>query len=222
MDRANPGGQVVAVGRGQRVRRWLAQRGLRQWWKAGVVAILAIAALFGGLDTVDTKVTPFKQGQEFSDGQFTVVVERARLIDELRGGTGVFAPARAGLRYLGVVATLRNDGTIPGRLPDELDLRDVEGKEFSGVLRLRDGSLIQTLGPGSHRAAHLRLEHPEDAVKSGEAVTLRVWKKTYTQLKVAYGGEQWIDSLTDYGAIVLPVGCSVVKLPTANARPPAR
>lgn len=208
MDDANPGDQVVAVSPGRRVRRWLSERGLRQWWQAGLVAILAIAALFGGLDTVDTKVTSFKPGQEFSDGQFTVIVERARLIDELRGGRGVVGSARPGRRYLGVVATLRNDGTVPGGLGDELDLRDVGGREFFGVLRLRDGSLIQTLGPGLTEELVFAWSVPEDAVESGAAVTLRVWKKTYTQLKVAYGGEQWIDSLTDYGVIVLPVGAA--------------
>jgi hypothetical protein len=36
-------------------------------------------------------------------------------------------------------------------------------------------------------------------------VTIRVWKKTYTQLKVTYGGKEWIDT-DNYGQIVVPLG----------------
>ena len=37
-------------------------------------------------------------------------------------------------------------------------------------------------------------------------MTLRVWKKQYTQLMVTYGGKEWIDSQTDYGQTIVPVG----------------
>lgn len=205
---ATPDDAVVAVGRRQRIRRWLAERRLRQWWKAGVAAILAVAALFGGLDTVDTKVTPFKTGEEFSDGQFTLTVERARLLDEVQGGGRTVGRAMPGRRYLGVVATLRNDGTVPGRLRNELDLRDVPDKEFFGVFRFRDGSSIQTLGPDlTEQLAFIWLV-PADALTPGDTATVRVWKKTYTQLMVAYGGKEWIDSATDYGMIEVPVGAT--------------
>jgi hypothetical protein len=69
-------------------------------WQLGVGVILAATALFGGPDTVDTRVTTFKSGDEFND--------------ELRGGSGVIAHAKPGRRYLGVAATVRNDGTEPG------------------------------------------------------------------------------------------------------------
>ena len=114
---ATSGDQVVAVGRRQRVRHWLAHRRLSQWWKAGIAAVLAIAALFGGLDTVDTKVTPFDAGEEFSDGEFTVTVERARLLDEVQAGGRTLGPATPGHRYLGVVATLRNDSASASWAP---------------------------------------------------------------------------------------------------------
>ncbi|WP_137145283.1 hypothetical protein [Mycolicibacterium sp. CR10] len=205
---ATPGDEVVAVGRRQRIRRWLAERRLRQWWKAGVAAILAVAALFGGLDTVDTKVTPFKTGEEFSDGQFAVTIERASLTEQVRGAGRVLGPKTPGRRYLGVVATLRNDGTVPGRLRNELDLRGVPGEEFFGVFRFHDGSSIQTLGPDLTEQLVFIWLVPTDALTPGDTATVRIWKKTYTQLMVAYGGKEWIDSPTDYGLIEVPVGAT--------------
>jgi hypothetical protein len=47
---------------------------------------------------------------------------------------------------------------------------------------------------------------PEDALSPGQDVTLRVWEKKYQQLRVAYGGTEWVDSDTDYGQTVVPVG----------------
>lgn len=200
-----PGDQAVAVSRRDRVRRWLAERRVRQWWKAGLAATLAIAALFGGLDTVDTKATPFKVGEQFSDGQYTLTVQRARLLPEVRGGGRTIGPAKPGVLYLGVVATLSNDGTVPGRLRNELDLRDVPGEEFYGAWRFRDGSQIETLGPGLTEELVFTWVVPEDAVKPGDTVDVRVWKKQFKQLLVAYGGKEWIDSATDYGVIELVV-----------------
>lgn len=167
---------------------------------------MTAAALFGGLDTVDTKVTAFRPGEKFSDGEFTITVARAKLLKEVQGGGHVVGPAVAGHLYLGVVATLRNDGTVPGKLRNELDLRDVPDKEFFGVWRHRDGSQILTLGPGLSEQLVFIWLVPGAAVDPGDAVTLRVWKKTYRQLMVAYGGKEWIDSPTDYGVVDVPVG----------------
>jgi hypothetical protein len=76
-----------------------------------VLTVLAATALFGGLDTVDDSVTTFRPGEEFRDGEFTVVVERASLVGELRAGSRLLRPPAPGTQYLGVVATVRNDGT---------------------------------------------------------------------------------------------------------------
>ena len=170
------------------------------------LVVLVATAAFGGLDTVDKSVTMFKPGEKFSDGEFTITVERARLLSELHGGSGVVGPAKPGRRYLGVVATVQNDGTVPGRLRNELDLRDHPDKEFFGVWRFSDGSPIQTLGPGLTEQLVFTWVLPENAVRPGQDVTLRVWKKKYTQLMVTYGGKEWIDSQTDYGQAIVPVG----------------
>ena len=130
-----------------------------------------------------------------------VTVERARVVDELKG---TYGSAKPGKVYLGVVTTLRNDGTVPGRLRDQLDLRDVSGEEFFGVFRYRDGSAIQTLGPGLTEQLVFAWLLPDSAVQSPRSVTIRVWKKKYTQLMVTYGGKEWIDT-DNYGQIVVPV-----------------
>lgn len=199
------GEQAVVTSRRARAWQWLAQRRVRQWWQSGLVAILAVAAVFGGLDTVDTKATPFAQGEEFSDGQFLLTVERARLVDKMEGGGRVVAPAKPGLVYLGVVATLRNDGTVPGRLRNELDLRDVPDSEFYGAFRNRDGSPISNLGPGLSEQIVFAWRLPVDALQSGSVITVRVWKKAFRQLMVTYGGKEWLDT-NDYWQTELVVG----------------
>lgn len=191
--------------RWSRIRRWLAERPVRQWWKAALAVVLAVAALFGGLDTVNTGAVPFAAGEDFSDGQYTVTVHGATLLPKVTGGNRTIGPVQPGKLYLGVTVTLTNDGTTPGRLRNELDLRDVPGKEFFGAWRVRDGSQIQTLGPGlTEKLAYLWVV-PRDALQSGDTVSVRVWKKQLKQLMVTYGGEEWLDSLTDYGVTELTV-----------------
>ena len=191
----------VPVERASRWSRWFARLTSSQTRRVALLLVLVATAAFGGLATVDKQVTPFKAGEEFSDGEFTVTIERARLVDELKG---TYGSAKPGKVYLGVVTTLRNDGTVPGRLRDQLDLRDVGEKEFFGAFRFRDGSAIQTLGPGLTEQLVFAWLLPESAVPSLQSVTIRVWKKTYTQLMVTYGGKEWIDT-DNYGQIVVPV-----------------
>jgi hypothetical protein len=188
-----------------RVRRWFAGLQFRQMWQLTIALLLAATAGFGGLDTVATEVTLFKPGEKFSDGEFTVTIERATFVNELRGDGNVVGPAKPGRRYLGVVATLRNDGTVPGKLRHELELLDQPAKQFFGAWRLSDGSPIQTLGPGLTEQLAFTWVLPESALGSGDAVTVRIWKKKFTQLMVAYGGKEWIDSPTEYGQTVVPV-----------------
>ena len=135
----------VAVEPTNRWSRWFLRLTSAQTRRVALLLVLVATAAFGGLDTVDKQVTPFKSGEEFSDGEFTVTVERARLVDELKG---TYGSAKPGKIYLGVVTTVHNDGTVPGRLRDQLDLRDVPQEEFFGAFRYRDGSAIQTLCPG--------------------------------------------------------------------------
>jgi hypothetical protein len=183
---------------------WFARLTSAQTRRVALLLVLVATAAFGGLDTVAKHITPFKPGEEFSDGEFTLTVERARLVDELKG---TIASARPGKVYLGVVTTLRNDGTVPGRLRNQLDLQDLPGKEYVGAFRYRDGSPIQTLGPGLAEQLVFAWLLPESAVQSVQSVTIRVWKKKFTQLMVSYGGKEWIDT-DDYGQAIVPVKVS--------------
>ena len=188
-----------------RVKHWFAGLGLAQMRRLILLVVLVATAAFGGLDTVDKRVTLFKPGEEFNDGEFTITVERARLVNELKGGGHTVGPAKPGMRYLGVVATVRNDGTVPGQLRDELDLQGQPHQEFFNVFRNRDGSLIQTLGPGLTESLAFMWMLPEAALQPEQSVTLRVWKKKYTQLLVTYGGKKWIEDVKRYGLTTVSV-----------------
>ena len=188
----------------ERTSRWsqrFAGLGRPQTRRVVLLLVLVATAAFGGLDTVNKQVTPFKPGEKFNDGEYTVTIERARVVDELKGTYGSPKP---GMKYLGVLTTLRNDGTVPGRLRDQLDLRDVPKSEFFGAFRFRDGSAIQNLGPGLTEQLVFSWQVPDAVARSLQSVTIRVWKKTYTQLKVTYGGKEWIDT-DNYGQIVVPL-----------------
>jgi hypothetical protein len=186
------------------VRHWFSSLSFNQMGRIGVLLVLAATALFGGLDTVHKGVTTFKTGEEFSDNEFTITIERATLVRELRSGKTLVAPATPGRVYLGVVAKLRNDGTVPGILRNELDLRDIPDKEWIGAMRNADGTQVTQLGPGLTDELAFIWQIPENAVRSGDSVTLRIWQKTFGPLLASYG-EDWIYSMTDYGEVVVPV-----------------
>ncbi|APE14617.1 hypothetical protein [Mycolicibacterium pallens] len=186
------------------LRGWLSGLSLSQIGQLLTVVILAGTALFGGLDTVDTAVTEFKPGDEFSDNAFTVTVERATLVDELRSGTTLVAPKTPGRTYLGVVMKIRNDGTVPAFLDDEIDLRDHPEKRFYGVVRLANGAPVPSLGPGLTEEVATIWTLPETSLRPGDSVTIRIWKKKFTEPMVTYG-KTWVDSETEYGQATLPV-----------------
>jgi len=177
---------------------------LRQLRMVTAGLILAVAGLFGGLDTVDAGPTVFAADESHSDGEFTLTIARASVVDELRAGRRIVAPAQPGLRYLGVVSTVRNDGTIPGRLIGELQLRNQPDSSSVGVFRMADGSPITQLGPGLQEQLVFVWRIPDSAVRPDLQVTLRVTQKRFTELLVTYGHD-WVDSGSDYAEITLPV-----------------
>lgn len=202
------GGVTVGATPWGRIRRWFAKLEFAQMRQLAVLAVLAATALFGGLDTVDDSVTTFEPGQEFDDGEFTVVVQRASLVDELRAGSRpILPPPSSDRRYLGVVATVRNDGTTPDGVRDEFDLRDQRGAVFVGAMRLAGGSPIISLGPGIREEAAFVWSVPRATLRPGQDVELRVWKKQERELAVSYG-RAWLDSETDYGQVTVRLGGS--------------
>lgn len=182
----------------------LKRRKLRQLRTFTAGVILAVAGLFGGLDTVDAGPSVFAADEAHSDGEFTLTIARASVVNELRAGRRIIAPAQPGHRYLGVVSTVRNDGTIPGRLIGELQLRDQPQSTSVGVFRMIDGSPITQLGPGLEEQLVFVWRIPDSAIHPDLTVTLRVTQKRFTELLVTYGRD-WVDSSSDYAEITLPV-----------------
>lgn len=187
-----------------RLRAWLAGRQLSQLSQLVTLVVLAATALFGGLDTVDRRVTVAEPGTAFSDGEFTVTIERASLVPEVRVGTRTIAAAEPGRRYLGVPTQLRNDGTVPGMITREVELTDPAGAKFVGSWRMSDGQPVTSIGPGLTEHLAFIWSLPESAVAVGDSVTLRVWTKTFTELVATYG-EAWLPSETDHIVVTVPV-----------------
>ncbi|MEB3069252.1 hypothetical protein [[Mycobacterium] vasticus] len=177
---------------------------LKQLRAVAAGLILAVAGLFGGLDTVNAGPTVFAADEPHSDGEFTLTVMRASVVDELRAGRRVVARAQPGRKFLGVVADVRNDGTIPGRLLGEMTLRDPDQNTSVGVFRIHDGSPATTLGPGLSEQLVFVWRVPEGEIHPDSEVTLRVTGKRFTELLVTYG-RNWIDNPGDYAEITLPV-----------------
>jgi hypothetical protein len=190
------------------LRNELAGLKLPQLWHLIAGAIVAVAALFGGLDSVDAKPTVFKVGQAYSDGEFTVNVEKALALDAVRAGKRVLQPAEPGRVYLGVVSTIRNDGPIQGGLiigarNPEFDLQQPT-KEYVGAFRIADASMVTALGPKLSEKVLFLWKLPQTAISAGSTVTLRVWQKQLREMVVTYG-KGWLPSETSFARIDVPV-----------------
>jgi hypothetical protein len=190
------------------IRGELAGLKLPQLWHLIAGAIVAVAALFGGLDSVDAKPTVFKVGQPYSDGEFTVNVKEALALDEVRAGKRVLQRAEPGRVYLGLVSTIRNDGPIQGGMSmgsgdPEFDLQQ-PSKEFIGAFRIADASMVTALGPKLSEEVLFLWKLPQAAVSAGSVVTLRVWQKQLREMIVTYG-KGWLASETSFAQIDVPV-----------------
>jgi hypothetical protein len=190
------------------IRGELAQLKLPQLWHLIAGAVIAVAALFGGLDDVEAKPTLFNVGQAYSDGEFTLTVKKALLFDEIRAGKHIVAPAKPGYDYLALVSTVRNDGPIRGGLStgshdDEFDLQK-PSKEFLGAFRIADASIVPAIGPKLSDELLFVWKLPSGEVKPSSTVTLRVWKKQLREMIVTYG-KVWLSSDTSFAQITLPV-----------------
>ena len=190
------------------VRGELARLKLVQMWHLVAGTIVAVAALFGGLDSVDAKPKMFKAGQPYSDGEFTTTVNKAILLDDVRAGKRVVMPAQPGRIYLGLVSTVRNDGPIQGGLG--LGVREAEfdmqqpSKEFMGAFRIADASMVTSLGPKLSEKVLFLWKLPSRAVAPGSTVAFRVWQKQLREMMVTYGRD-WLASETSFAQIDVPV-----------------
>ncbi|MGU3651524.1 hypothetical protein [Mycolicibacterium sp. A43C] len=187
-----------------RVRQWLAGWGFKEWRRAGLVTVLVATAAFGGLDTVNKKVTDIKVGEQFDTGRFEMTVLRATLVDEVRAGERrVFGP-KPGRRYLGLVVKVHNTSTLPGPVAQPVELVGLTGVVNLAAIRLADGTLSISLGPGLTDDVVLMWDVPADALAVGGQLPLRISKEVR---KInATVGQGWVSSLTDYAQLTVPVG----------------
>ncbi|MBU3751314.1 MAG: hypothetical protein FGM52_12875 [Mycobacterium sp.] len=98
------------------------------------------------------------------------------------------------------MAALANDGTEPVPLGREIDLLATEATQV-GAFRLADGTSTAYLGPGLSDEFAFVWQLPETALRPGQTVSLRIWKKQYRELMVG-SGRGWVDG-TDYGVVEL-------------------
>ncbi|SCX33490.1 hypothetical protein [Mycolicibacterium fluoranthenivorans] len=196
-----PGGSTVTVT--GRVRRWLSGWGVTQWRRAGLIVVLAGTAAFGGLDTVNKQVTELKPGEQFNTGEFEMTVQRATLVNEVRAGNRLLFPAQPGSRYLGLVVTAHNIGTLPGVVDKPVQLVDQPRARVLAPMRVADGTIAGRLGPGLTDQIVLLWQLPETALSVGSQLPVRVWKEM-RRLNVT-AGQGWILG-NDYGELTVPVG----------------
>lgn len=186
-----------------RFRQWLAGWGLTEWRRAALVTVLVATAAFGGLDTVNDKVTDLKPGEQFNTGEFEMTVHRATLVNEVRAGKKVLYAAKPGTRYLGLIITAHNIGTLPGVLDKPVQLVGLPAATMLPAMRVADGTQAGRLGPGLTDQVALLWEVPESALSVGAELPVRLWKET-RRLNVT-AGQGWV--LTDYyGQLTVPVG----------------
>lgn len=187
-----------------RLRRWLAGWGLKEWRRAGLVAVLVTTAAFGGLDTVNKKVVDITAGETFDTGRFEVTVQRATLVDEVRAGSKVHYSKKPGRRYLGLVVTARNHGSLPGILPGPVRIVGLSNSFSLPPMRMADGTLSVFAGPGLNDEIVLLWEVPQDSVEVGSELTVHV-RKEVRKLSATYG-QAWVSGPSSYGRLTIPVG----------------
>lgn len=201
MEPARGSAATTVIGR---IRNWLSSWGFKEWRRAGLVAVLVATAAFGGLDTVNKQVTDIKPGEMFDTGRFDITVQRATLVDEVRAGTRVLFRQKPGRRYLGLVVTVRNHGSLPGILPGPVRIAGVPDLFPLPPMRLADGTLSVFLGPGLNDDVVLLWELPQDAAKVGSELAVHV-RKEVRKLSATYG-QAWVSGPSTYGRLTVTVG----------------
>lgn len=186
------------------VRKWFSGWGLKEWRRAALVTVLVGTAAFGGLDTVNKQVTELKPGEKFDTGRFEITVQRASVVKEIRAGAQRIYSEKPGRSYLGLVMTVRNTSSLPGALFRTVLLVDFSDVPSLPAMRLADGTLTTALNPGLTDQIVMLWDLPEGAVSVGTDVQVRI-NKEVKKLQATVG-QGWVQSMTDYGRLAVPVG----------------
>ncbi len=199
-----PGGSTATptVGVRQRVWRWVSGWGVKEWRRVALTAVLAGTAAFGGLDTVNDHITDIAPGEMFNTGEFEMTIQRATLVTEVRAGNRVLYAGKPGSRYLGLVITAHNIGTLPGVVDKPIRLIDQPAAEALAAMRVADGTIAGRLGPGLTDEIVLLWRLPENALAVGAQLPVRVYKEVRKASVTA--GQAWVRG-DDYAQLTVPV-----------------
>lgn len=187
-----------------RLRQWLAGWGLKEWRRAGLVAVLVTTAAFGGLDTVNKQIVDTQPGEMFDTGRFEVTVQRATLVKDIKAGERTLFRENPGRRYLGLIATVKNTSTLPGNVFNPFELPGQPDARFLSSARLADGTVEVVLGPGLTDEIVLVWDLPENALSVGDDLSVRILREV-EKLNATYG-QGWARNETEYARLTMPVG----------------
>lgn len=168
-------------------------------WFAGILTVLflTVTAAFGGLSAVAVAPVPdIAAGTEHRNDQFALTVERAVLIDELRGsGTSV----SDGQRVLALVVSVENVWDHPiaasadAGVADAVSVAELDGATANAVARLDDATVAPYLQPGVPAELVLTWVVDSATFAAGDVLHVDLLDFTlYTGQLITYG-ESWID-----------------------------
>jgi len=190
-----------------KVKQWFADLQIQQMWHLIAGAIVLATAGFGGMDTVEPKPTTFAADQPHNTGQLTLVVHRAAVKPSLGTGQRVVFQPEDGRRYLALLATVTNNGTVPatfgafGRTLIPVDV-PYQTAYPAPVVRVSDASpaIVQ---PAATEDVIFVWNVPESAVTSRTTIEFRVPNRRFGDYLTGYG-KGWVD-LPTYADITVPV-----------------
>lgn len=182
---------------------------IKQMWQTFVIVVVFATAGFGGLDTVTPPPKTFQADEKHDTGEFIIVVKRASLVPEIKLGNRVVYKQQPGRKYLGVVASLTNNGKVragfgvisgvmpmtPIGIPYQIPIP-------APPVRLSDATRA-AIQPGLTEEVALIWSVPETALNPGDQVTFRTPDREYGSYTLGYG-DGWKDTAT-YADITLTV-----------------
>lgn len=186
-------GRVIAWGR-----TWWNDLEFVQMWHVVAVAAILTTAGFGGLDQVDKTPQTFVVGEPFDNGEFTITVHRASLVQQIAGGGSVVAKQKPGRMYLGVLADITNQQDSPdvatsmfvlSKVPDAQN-PVIPNEGVPVIYRVSDGSQLNLLQPGLTEKVAVVWSVP-DTVTPGTSVSLELPYRVFSRGFVQYG-EGWV------------------------------
>lgn len=169
----------------------------RWWFTVAGAAVLAVSALFGGLDDASrAAVEPpvLEAGESFAGPELTTVVHSAEVADDAPGLA--FEPEE-GFTYFVVTATVTNNYTVSTIVIGDLLQLEWLGGETNGeadrIFLVSDETSLPYAHPDVPMEVAYIWELPEDTVLAGDTVQIAIRSKTLTVDGDVTYGSYWSD-----------------------------